>query len=36
MMAQVTKKIAKIKIPRQYGIPVGDPADTLSAVGLKN
>jgi len=36
MIAQVTEKIAKIKIHRQDWIPVGDPADTLSAIGLKN
>jgi len=28
--------IAKIKILRQYQIPVGDPAGKLSIVGLKN
>jgi len=36
MIAQVTEKIAKIKILRQYLIPVGDPAGTLSAIGLTN
>ena len=33
---KVTKYLAKIKILRQYRIPVGDPSGTLSTVALKN
>jgi len=36
MITQATTKIAKIKILKQYQIPVGDPAGALSAIGLKN
>jgi len=33
---KVTKTLPKIKILRQYQIPVGDPSGTLSVIGLKN
>jgi len=35
-MAQALMNIAKIKILREYWIAVGDPAGTLSAIGLKS
>jgi len=32
----MTEIIAELKILREYRIPVGDPAGTLSVVGQKN
>jgi len=34
MIAEVTENIVKIKIFREYWIPLGDPAGTLSIIGL--
>ncbi len=36
MITEMTEIIAKLKILREYQIPVGDPAGTLSIVGQKN
>jgi len=36
MIAQMTEIIAELKILREYRIPVGDPAGTVSVVGQKN
>jgi len=35
MIAEMTEIIAKLKILREYQIPIGDPAGTLSIVGQK-